>query len=279
MRPRSSRIGSLEDMADTNDIGFDDAEWHEVADSSAAIYERVLVPAVFSPWVEPMIEAVQIGPGDSVLDVACGTGVVARRALDTVGPAGSVTGLDFTPAMLEVARLVEPAIDWKVGDALDLPFADETFDAVLCQAGMMFFPDRVQAVREMRRVLRPGGRIAVLTWAAAPGQEAYSRVLAEHVSQAAAERYRSPWLMSDPDDLQAVMVQGGFSDAVTEQREGSSRFSSVGLFLESTSLLLAGEADPADLLAPTEGALAEYISADGALAIPGPANIATARKR
>jgi SAM-dependent methyltransferase len=113
--------------------------WRLEADTSEA-YERYLVPALFASWAERLLDLVAVGPGERVLDVACGTGIVARRAAARVGEGGAVTGLDRNPAMLEVARAaaieVGPPIDWRAGDAARLPFPDGVFDVVTCQQGL-----------------------------------------------------------------------------------------------------------------------------------------------
>ena len=115
-----------------------DAGW-SVEVEAAENYENVLVPALFEPWVPTMLEAANVSEGDRVLDVACGTGVVARGALSAVGADGRVVGLDATDAMLTVAHRIEPGVEWRVGDAGDLPFSDGSFSAVICQSGLMFF--------------------------------------------------------------------------------------------------------------------------------------------
>src|SRR5690606_18640620 len=121
------------------------------------------VPAIARPAADPLLAAADLRPGERVLDVACGTGVIARLAAAEVGPDGAVAAIDLAPDMIEVARR-EPApsgtaIDWHVGDAAALPFDDAGYDAVLCQMGLMFMTDRPAALAEMRRTLRPGGRL------------------------------------------------------------------------------------------------------------------------
>jgi len=128
---------------------------------AADFYETTFVPALFGRWARRLVGAADLGPGLRVLDVACGTGVVARAAAEAVGPAGTVVGVDLNEAMLAVARRVAPALDWRVADAAGLPFGDASFDRVLCQAALMFFDDRVAALREMGRVAGPAGRIAL----------------------------------------------------------------------------------------------------------------------
>ena len=138
----------------------------QLAVDAARKYEANLVPALMAPWAPQLLDAVDVGAGDRVLDIACGTGVVSRAAAERVGPDGSVWGLDLNPGMLAVATELAPDITWVEGDALALPFGDVTFDRVVCQFGFMFFTDRSQALREMRRVLVDGGRAGVATWGA-----------------------------------------------------------------------------------------------------------------
>ena len=139
----------------------------------AEAYEARFVPALFRQWVEPVLQAAAVGPGDRMLDVACGTGIVARAAAERVGPVGSVTGLDLNPAMLTVARRIAPEIDWRQGDVAALPFDDDAFDVVTCQSAIFFFPDPTGALREMGRVARPGGRVAVQAFSSLSVQPAY----------------------------------------------------------------------------------------------------------
>ena len=129
--------------------------------SPAEIYDAQFVPALFQPWARRVVEIAGIRPGQRVLDVACGTGVLACAAAARVGATGSVTGLDANAEMVAVARRKRPDLAWRVGHAEALPFPDASFDAVVSQFGLMFFQDRRAALREMMRVLRPGGRLVV----------------------------------------------------------------------------------------------------------------------
>jgi len=137
----------------------------QVARSAAEVYDAFFVPALFEEWPPRLARAAGLRPGQRVLDVACGTGVLARHAARVVGAGGEVVGLDLNPGMLEVARRRAPGASWREGTAEALPFADARFDAVLSQFGLMFFADRAGALREMWRVLRPGGALAVAVWA------------------------------------------------------------------------------------------------------------------
>src|SRR5438105_15897251 len=124
-------------------------QW-QVAGSAPENYERYLVPAIFGPWAADLLALAAPQPGERIMDLACGTGVVARLTAERVGTAGVIVGLDLNPGMIELARslpaLNGAAVDWRVGSALELPFAHATFDVVLCQQGLQFFPDRSAAL-------------------------------------------------------------------------------------------------------------------------------------
>jgi SAM-dependent methyltransferase len=143
-------------------------QW-QVAGSAPEVYERELVPAVFGVWAPIVVDLAQPRPGERVLDVACGTGVVARIAAARVGPTGSVLGVDLNPGMLSVARSIvstdvrsDGPLHWQEASADKLPFPDGSFDVVYCQLGLQFFADRAAALREMRRVLDAEGRLALM---------------------------------------------------------------------------------------------------------------------
>ncbi len=127
-----------------------------------------MVPTIFGPWAQDLVEVAPPRPGERVLDIACGTGIVARTAAGRVGSGGTVVGLDVSAPMLDVARGIAAgeglSIEWREGSAMKLPFPDSAFEVVLCQQGLQFFPDRAAALREMHRVLGPGGRLALSVW-------------------------------------------------------------------------------------------------------------------
>ena len=132
----------------------------------------------------------KVDPGDRVLDVGCGTGVLARAAADRVAADGQVTGLDLNEGMLAVAQRLRPQIDWRQGDATHLPFADESFDVVMSQFALMYFPDRPAALKEMARVLRPGGRLVIAVWGPyerATGYVILTEIARRRCGQAAAD--------------------------------------------------------------------------------------------
>jgi SAM-dependent methyltransferase len=176
-------------------------------------YERYLVPAFFAPCADQLVDAAAVVPSERILDVACGTGIVARRAAARVGSAGAVTGLDLNEGMLEVAAGTQPAIDWRRGDVAALPLPDAAFDVALCQQGLQFFPDRAAALGELRRVLAPGGRVAIAVWRSIEHNPAFvvlTEALERHVGADPADLLRSPFAAGDPEQLRALLCGAGF---------------------------------------------------------------------
>ncbi len=187
----------------------------EVAES----YEAVFVPTLFEPLAGLLVEFADVLPGQRVLDVACGTGIVARTAAAVAGPAGRVVGVDLNEAMLTVARRVGPDIEFRRSDAAALPFDDGCFDVVLCQSGLMFMPDVVEALGEMRRVTAPRGRVAVQVWSALdrqPGFRPLAAAVARHAGRDAAELVGTYFRLGDTGDLARSCRRAGL--AVLEVR-------------------------------------------------------------
>lgn len=185
--------------------------------AGAESYEAHLVPAFMAPWAADLVAAVGVAPGDAVLDVACGTGIVARYAAAATGDAGEVTGVDVNSAMLAVARDVSSGLGvrWERATADDLPLADASFDVVCCQQGLQFFAEPAAALREMWRVTRPGGRIGIGVCGALEHQPGYHVLvdrLREHVGAPAADVIRSPYALGDVTRLRALLDGGGFVD-------------------------------------------------------------------
>jgi ubiquinone/menaquinone biosynthesis C-methylase UbiE len=162
------------------------AHEHWQMDASAPeLYERYLVPAITSVWATDLLDRVGPRRGESVLDIACGTGVVARLA-EQRGHDGRLVGIDLNTAMLAVARAKSATVDWVEGSALDLPFDANSFDVVLCQLGLQFFPDRPLALREMVRVLKSGGRAGLSVYSAIermPAAHAFVQALDKYLGQ------------------------------------------------------------------------------------------------
>ena len=148
-----------------------------MAAATAEVYEEFFVPALFGQWAAPILDAGGVAAGDAALDVGCGTGVVARAAARRVGPTGEVVGLDRNDGMLAVAGRFPQPVTWRHGVAERLPFDDGRFDRVLCQFAVMYFDDQRQALREMDRVLRPGGTVAIATWTAVEDSPGYASMV------------------------------------------------------------------------------------------------------
>jgi ubiquinone/menaquinone biosynthesis C-methylase UbiE len=176
------------------------------------IYEQALVGPLFQPWVDCLLEDVQLGPGDRVLDIACGTGIVARLAKERLGAPGRVVGVDVNPRMLAVARRVAPTIDWREGDAGALPLGDdEQFDVVLCQQGFQFFQDPAAAARQMRRALVRGGRLGISTWRSdeeSPLLRQLREIAEQHLGPIDDRRHS----LGEPGPIKAVLGEAGFHD-------------------------------------------------------------------
>jgi len=261
-----------------------DAERGQVAGTAAEIYERFFVPALFAEWAGRVADAAGVTSGQRVLDVACGTGVLARAALDRVGAAGSVVGLDVNEGMLEVARTTAPGVEWRAGLAESLPFEDDSFDAVISQFGMMFFDDRLAALREMQRVRRPGGRIAVAVWGpleATPGYAAMVELLQELFGGEVASALRAPFVLGDASELSALLAEAGLPDAEIRTEMGTARFPSIEswVFTDIRGWTLADMIDEAQyeqLLARAQQGLQRFVTPSGSVEFDAPALVVTA---
>ena len=193
-------------------------DWSTQGGSGAEHYQDFLVPAMFAPFAESLVAQAGVGPGSRVLDVACGTGVVSRTAARAAAPGGLVTGVDLGEPTLEIAR-AHPTdegavpIEYLQADATKLPVGDGAFDVALCQQGLQFVPERTSALKEMRRALTSGGRLAVATWTALESNPfaAVADALERHVGEDKGQMLRSPFALS-ADDLRAAVEQAGFTD-------------------------------------------------------------------
>jgi SAM-dependent methyltransferase len=256
----------------------------QVVETAAEVYDRFFVPALFAPWADPVLDAAGVTTGDRVLDVGCGTGFVARAAHRRAGRTGTVTGLDRNQAMLSVARRSPEAIAWRIGVAEDLPFADSSFDRVLCTFVLMFVDDRRRAVTELARVTRPGGSLCITTWAAvdeSPGYAAMVELLARVVGDDAAAALRAPFTIGTTAQL-AALVAPAFPDVVVTHRDGMARFDSIEAWVHTDirGWTLAGAVDDATyahLLAEATVALAPFVDERGRVAFAAPAIVAVGR--
>ena len=258
----------------------------QVTTDAAEVYESCFVPAIFGAWAAPVADAAGIRTGDSVLDVGCGTGVLAREALGRVGEEGQVVGLDLNEGMLAVAARTEPKIDWRRGDAASLPFEDASFDVVVSQFALMYFPDRVASLREIWRALAPGGRLAVASWAAidhARGYQILVDIAARQCGREAADVLAAPFVLGDQAELAELYVSSGISGAKVSLHEGSIRFPSVQEFIRievrgSPLAEMVSDDVMQTLAAESETALAEFVGPSGEIVMPMDAHIVTASK-
>ncbi len=251
-------------------------------------YEAMFVPALFAEWPPHLTEGAGIKSGSKVLDIACGTGVLARHALSIVGPEGHVVGADPAPGMLAVARDIEPAIDWVLCSAEDLNLQDAMFDCVMCQFGMMLFQDRQKAIAEMLRVLKPGGTLAIAVWNSVDHNPAYRGVISilqEKVGTDAADALRLPFSLGNANKIVAELESGGFTDVHNDTKAGTARFPSLQVMLEAEIrgwLPLFGislsEDKIADIIATAHDNLADYVTPSGEAVFPTSAHIITATK-
>jgi SAM-dependent methyltransferase len=253
----------------------------------AEIYDQYFVPALFQQWGNTVAEMARVGPGDSVLDVACGTGAFACAALERVGSRGSVTGLDVNPDMLSVARRKSARIDWREGRAESLPFLDASFDAVGSQFGMMFFEDRPAALREMMRVLKPGRRMAVAVCGAvedSPGYALLADLLQRLFGQRVADAFRAPFILGDEAQLRSICAEAGLAKAQVEPREQLVRFDSIDAMISTERACiwtLGGMLDDAQFARLIEVARREFkpfVGPTGEFVFAMPALVITAEK-
>lgn len=219
------------------------AHEHWQMDASAPeLYERYLVPAITSVWANDLLDRVSLSRGESVLDIACGTGIVARLARQR-GHAGRLVGIDLNRAMLAVARAKSATVEWIEGSALDLPFDAKSFDVVLCQLGLQFFPDRPLALKEMVRVLKPGGRAGFSVYSAiekTPAAHAFVLALDKYLGEEASRTKRSEHISCDAQEVGTWAMQAGFDvvnvAAVTKQITFPSMLNYVRFQLTATPM-------------------------------------------
>lgn len=246
-----------------------DTESFQLSLDTARAYEATFVPAIFAEWAPHTVTAAGVDPGQTVVDVACGTGIVARRALDVVGANGTVIGVDLNDAMLTVAADVEPGVDWRSGDVTALPVDDASADAVTCQMAFMFFPDRLAAFAELGRIVRPGGRIVVTVPAALDRQPAYRPFVdaaARHAGPDAVSLLSTYWSCGDLTALGAEAERAGLQIIEQRTRTGTCGFESPAAFVETevNASPLAERVTPTALDAITADVAGELMAkADG----------------
>jgi SAM-dependent methyltransferase len=261
------------------------SESFQITLEAAEAYEAAFVPTFFAQWAPILCDAAGIGAGqEKVLDVACGTGIVARTAAERTG-APRVTGVDLNDAMLTVARRAHADIDWRQGDAAALPLPDRSFGAVLCQMALMFFPDRIGALREMGRVAVRSGTVAVLVPASLDAQPAYGPFVdmaARHAGPEARSLLNTYFACGDLDDLTGLFAQAGLQVTGTGTHSGMARFPSADALVttevESTPLReRISEETYERIRKGAREVLAPFTTADGALEAPFEVHVVASR--
>lgn len=262
-----------------------DAETGRISAAAAEVYDREFVPALFGPFADLFVEAMGLMPGERVLDVACGTGAVALAAARRIGAGGRIAAVDINPAMLAVARRKSDRIAWQEAAAEALPCAAGSFDAVLCQFGLMFLADRTRALREMARVTRPGGRIGLLVFETVANSPAYDRLvplLGRIVGPGTAAALAAPFCLGDQAAVAAELAAAGLTAAEVRPCAVTVRHPSPEAWLDTEILgwTLAGMVSAGQLRSIKEAAreaLAAHIGADGRIAFAAPARLVIVR--
>jgi ubiquinone/menaquinone biosynthesis C-methylase UbiE len=268
----------------------------QLSGSAPEAYQRYGVPALGTAKAQDLVALATLQAGERVLDVACGTGVVTRQAAQAVGTAGQVIGLDINEGMLQVARTVVPPagapIIWHHGSVMALPFPEASFDVVLCQWGLEFFPDRAQGLREMARVLVPGGRVGLRVWRALARQPFQTAVLAaldRHVFDGQNVPSRAalvqPFSLADAEAVRALLAGAGFHDIRVRIGIHTLRFASAEAYTQGflSASPIASEIAAMDGAARTRmmqeivAALHPFVDDDG-LAAPAEDHVVLARK-
>jgi len=261
--------------------------------SAMSFYDEIMVPRWFEPWAQLLLDELRPERGQSVLDVACGPGTVTRLAALRVGPKGNVTGCDLSPAMLDLARSkasVEASapIDYLECPADALSVGDDSFDLVTCQQGLQFFPDRKAALAEMRRVLRPGGKLGIAVWCAledCPPFLALANALERVLGTEVADVYKGgPWGLADSSSLIRLANGGGFTNVEVRRYElpvvfeggPGQLFLTLRATAVATTIAQLSEADQSALATAVEEA-SRPITVEGIVRSQTAAHILTAR--
>jgi SAM-dependent methyltransferase len=233
-------------------------------------YDDALVGPMFTPWGEYLLDALTLTPGERLLDVATGPGTVARLASARLGPAGHVLATDLSAAMLAIAEAKRTVgdgspIEYRLSPALPLAAPGASFDVACCQHGLQFFPDRPGALAEMRRALRPGGRMGLAVWAGVemcPPFAALRDAIGEVMGLEAAERYaRGPWGLHAPRALADMVTAAGFAEVSVDEITLPVRFEGGAAQLDRSLAASGLAAEIGALSTDMRAALASVVAA------------------
>ena len=262
---------------------LDAATAGQVSSTAAEVYEDFFVPTLFDQWPRHVLDAAGLSAGEDVLDVGCGTGILARVASRRLEGSGSVTAIDLNDGMLAVARRHAEPVTWEHGAAEQLPFPDGSFDRVVSQFAVMFFADQRAALTEMCRVTRRGGTITIATWASideSPGYRAMADLLQRLLGDQAAAALTAPFTLGTPDELRA-MAGAILPDLVVTRHDGLARFDSLETWIHTdvrgwTLADMINDDRYRELLAVAKSELANFVDHHGRVRFPAPALIASA---
>jgi SAM-dependent methyltransferase len=254
--------------------------------TAADYYEAFFVPALFRSRTGPLLELAGISSGDTVLDVGCGTGILARDCWRRMGSRGSVSGIDCNEGMIATASKVAPEIEWHIGQAEALPFDNSAFDFVISQFALMFFEDRSKALQEMWRVTRPGGKLVVAVWDKlenTPGYAAMTALDERLFGREVAEQLIAPYSMGDRALLETLFRQSGIPDIDIVTHNGMAEFPSIKAWVDLdvngwTLGEMIGPEGHALLVETAERELQDFVQPDGRVAFPAPSHMVVAER-
>jgi len=260
-----------------------DSETGQVSEDAAKIYEEVYLPALFEEWCPLVVEAANIQTGQCVLDVACGTGALAIFVSEFIGTKGTTVGVDINEGMLNIARSKSSSIEWFNAPAEAMPFDDDHFNCVVSQFGLMYFENQESAIREMMRVLQPGGSFAVVVWdkldsnpGLAAEEHLWQQVFGEEVDEV-------PYRLGEKRALENLFMSSGVTDIQITTRKGNAHFESIESWIHTGAKGWTEDDALSDdqlelLLKTAEEELINFRTAEGSVTFPTSAHIVTARK-
>lgn len=214
---------------------MDNNKTYQLELEGAKFYEKNFVPVIFEKWAKIIIDKLDLMDHDNILDLACGTGIVARVAKKSKAGNLKIKGCDVNSGMLEVAGEIEPAINWVKAEAEDLPFESKSFDKIICQFGLMFFQDQAKALSEMNRVRKANGKIVISIWDKIESNEGYFDLL-KIVENAGGSKLgdilRSPFNMGNKIDLKNLLDQNGLTNYKIETIKVQVEFPSIDHWID-----------------------------------------------